>query len=70
MNSNKLRAKITERGMTVKSFCQEFGFVRSTFDRKLKGDYEFTRDEIEKIWEALELTEEEVRDIFFENKVA
>jgi hypothetical protein len=65
-----LRAKIIERGFTVDSFCKEAGFVRSTFDRKLTGQTEFTRDEIETIIVVLNLTDDELRNIFFPKFVA
>lgn len=70
MRENLLRAKIVERGFTVESFCVAAGFNRSTFDRKLTGQNEFTRAEIEKIIIVLCLTDEEVRRIFFPNLVA
>ena len=70
MNANLLRGKIVERGFNVDSFCKETGFARSTFDRKLSGQSEFNRDEIEKIIIVLELTDDEIRAIFFPNLVA
>lgn len=69
MNANELRGKITARGMTIQEFCDRFGFARSTFDRKLNGLSEFDRDEIERIIDALELTWDDARMIFFTNKV-
>ena len=56
MNANELKGKIAARGMTIQAFCDQFGFNRSTFDRKLNGLYEFDRDEIERIINALNLT--------------
>ena len=70
MNANELKGKITAKGMTVQAFCDQFGFVRSTFDRKLNGLSEFDRDEIERIINTLKMTDEEMRNIFFENIVA
>lgn len=70
MQENLLRAKITERGFNIDSFCKAANFVRSTFDRKLTGLYEFDRSEIERIIEVLELTDEEIRNIFFTKYVA
>ena len=65
MKPNSLKAKIIENGMTINSFCKAAGFVRSTFDRKLKGESEFNRDELEKIMVILNLTSDEMRSIFF-----
>ena len=65
MNANKLRGKIVERGMNIGEFCKAAGF-----DRKMRGDIEFNREEIERIINALEMTDEELKSIFFENIVA
>ena len=65
MNANELRGKIIAKGMTIQEFCTAAGFVRATFDRKLNGTSEFNRDEIERIIDALGLTWEDARAIFF-----
>lgn len=70
MKENLLRAKIVEKGFNIDSFCKVAGFVRSTFDRKLTGQTEFDRSEIEKIIDVLELSDDEIRNIFFPNYVA
>ena len=70
MKENLLRAKIVEKGFNVDSFCKAAGFVRSTFDRKLTGQFEFDREEIERIATALGLTDGEICNIFFSNLVA
>ena len=69
MNANELRGKITARGMNVQTFCDQYGFVRSTFDRKLNGTTEFNREEMEKIIDALELTWDDIRNIFFADNI-
>jgi len=69
MNVNELKGKITARGLTIQAFCDQFGFVRSTFDRKMNGPSEFDRDEIERIINALNLTWDEARNIFFADNV-
>lgn len=69
MNANELKGKITANGMNVHSFCERNGFNRSTFDRKLNGSSEFTRDEIEKIISALNLTWDDVHKIFFADNI-
>lgn len=66
---NELKGKITARGLTIQAFCDQFGFVRSTFDRKMNGPSEFDRDEIERIINALNLTWDEARNIFFADNV-
>lgn len=70
MNADKIRGKIAENRMSVSDFCTAAGFSRSTFDRKMKGEGEFNRCEIERIINVLHLTDDETRTIFFENIVA
>jgi AraC-like DNA-binding protein len=70
MNENYLRGEITKRGYTIDRLCSEAGFSRSTFDRKIKGDTEFNRDEIEKIAIILNLSDKDILDIFYPNYVA
>lgn len=64
MQSNILKGKIVESGMTVGEFCKRAGFVRSTFDRKMKTGA-FTRKEIKKIMDTLNLEWEDTERIFF-----
>ena len=70
MNADKIRGKIAEKRMSVSEFCKAAGFNRATFDRKMSGSSEFTRGEIERITSVLNLTDEEMCTIFFENVVA
>lgn len=65
MNANELKGKITAKGMTIQDFCNQAGFIRSTFDRKMNGSSEFNRDEIERIIEVLGLTWDDALTIFF-----
>lgn len=69
MNTNELKGKIVANGMNVGSFCERFSFNRSTFDRKLNGASEFNRNEIERIVHALDLSPEDIRNIFFTDQV-
>ena len=69
MNANKLRGKITERGMTVGEFCEKACFNRATFDRKIYGKSQFTLGEVQRINQLLKLSDEEVRNIFFAETV-
>ena len=65
MQSNILKGKIVESGMTVGEFCEKAGFVRSTFDRKLNGTSVFNRDEIQKIIDTLGLSWDDAQKIVF-----
>jgi hypothetical protein len=70
MNADKIRGKIAENRMSITEFCSAAGFARATFDRKMRGDSEFDRSEIERIITVLHLTDDETRTIFFEDVVA
>ena len=70
MKANELKGRIVAKGMNIGEFCERYGFVRSTFDRKMAGKSEFDRGEIERIISALDLTQEETRNIFFADVVA
>lgn len=70
MKTNALRGKIVEKGMNIGQFCEAAGFARTTFDRKLNGRTEFSRNDISRIIEILQLTDEETRNIFFADGVA
>lgn len=70
MNADKIRGRIAEKRMSISEFCDAAGFNRTTFDRKMSGRSEFTRSEIERISSVLNLTDEEMCTIFFEDVVA
>ena len=64
-NLNLLKAKIIEMGISVLELCNEIGICEATFYRKLSRDGDFSRFEIGKIVERLNLTPEERDKIFF-----
>lgn len=70
MNRNALKAKIVEMGMTIEQFCTKAGFSRTTFWRKLRGKAEFDREEMVRISKTLNLSKEEMLNIFFNKIVA
>ena len=70
MDRNGLRGRIIAKGFSIDAFCKAIGMTRVTFNRRMSGKTEFTRDEIAKIMEVLELTVEEMYSIFFIKKVA
>ena len=69
-NQNLLKAKITEKGMSVIRICNELGICEATFYRKMSRNGDFSRFEIGKITEILGLSIEERDRIFFEDKLA
>lgn len=64
MNIQKLRSKIVEKGMNVETLAKEIGVNRSSMYRKL-NNCKITIGECCKIKVALELSNEEASDIFF-----
>lgn len=70
MNTNALKAKVIEKGHTLKWLSEQTGIKKTALYRKLAGITEFTRKEIEAIADALELKESEICYIFFTKKVS
>jgi len=66
-NKKALIEKIKEKGMTLESFAIELGVNSSTLYRKLNGESDFTRAEVQKSKKVLTLTLQEADDIFFSN---
>ncbi len=64
-NQNLLKAKMIEKGVTALSICNETGICEATFYRKIARDGDFSRFEIGKIAELLELTKQDRDKIFF-----
>lgn len=64
-NRNKLKGKIIECGYSTEQMAQILGINLATFYRKLAQESEFTRNEIATIKVTLNLTVQDVDDIFF-----
>jgi len=66
VNINKLKGKITEKQTTQETLAMEIGINKSTLYRKFKsGGDTFEIWEVHKIVETLELTDQEIKEIFF-----
>lgn len=63
-NTNKLKAKIAERGLTMKELAENINISSSTFSQKVSGKVKFSQDDIRKIDKKLNLTADELREIF------
>lgn len=61
---NKLRGKMVEKSVTVKSLAEALGINAATLYRRLKNPDEFTVGNVKFIAEVLQLTAEEVEYIF------
>lgn len=65
VNTLKLRAVILERGMTQEQVAGALGVSAPTLNCRINNKVEFKVSEVKKIQEILNLTDEEVRLIFF-----
>lgn len=65
MNILKLKGKIVEKGMTNTNFAEKIGLPYTTFYRRLENNgKDFTIGEVERIVNALGLTQNEAIEIF------
>lgn len=69
-NYKLFKAKILIKGSSVETLSQALGISTVTFYRKVNNDGSFYRNEIIIIARELDLTEEEIKDIFFAEKLA
>lgn len=65
MNFAKLRGKIAENFLTLEKLSELTRIEIPTLSRKINGKTEFKRSEIKALIEALNLTEQETKEIFF-----
>lgn len=71
VNVDKLKGKIRERQSTQELLANEMGINKSTLYRKFKsGGNTFEIWEVHKIVEALNLSDQEVKEIFFASERA
>ena len=69
MNPNLLRAAIASKGLKQVDVIKAIGCTYSGWGRRMQGATEFTRSEINEIYHFLQLTKEELTEIFFTAKV-
>lgn len=62
---SKLKGKITEVCETQKAFAERLGINESTLTAKLKGNSNFTQEEILKSLKILGIVASEMADYFF-----
>lgn len=65
----KLRGRIKEKFDTIENFAKYLGISATSLNNKLNNVVNFRQHEIEKAIKGLELTETEVRHIFFTHYV-
>lgn len=70
MNYNLLKSKIALQGRTTKDVAEALKLSKSAMYRKMHGITEFTRSEISKLIEYLDINYKEAMEIFFNEKVS
>ena len=63
-------AEVKKRGYTIKAVAEIIGRNEATLHRKMSGVSDFTRNEIQLIKAMLNLSSEDVENIFFAKKLA
>ena len=66
MNLNKLKGKLTEYGFTYEMVSKQIGRSRAAFSNKINSGKPFTQSEISKLKKLLNLTKDEVIEIFLD----
>lgn len=64
-NRDLFRAKVVERGKTMRDAATAIGCSEATLSRKVNGLSDFTRNEIQLFRQSFGLSPEEVEHIFF-----
>lgn len=62
---NEFKAAMVRKGLTVTDIAKELGIDPATLFRKMSGQSDFYRNEIEKLCALLELSAEDTLKIFF-----
>lgn len=65
LNARELKACIVRKGYTQEAIAKEIGITARTMSSKVRGKSEFGVDEATKIKELLNLTADEMDNIFF-----
>jgi hypothetical protein len=70
MNVTELKAQMVRKIKTVDMLCAACGISRSAWFRKVGGESQFTQGEIKALREELDLDDQQVMMIFFDEKVS
>lgn len=69
-DKNKFKGKIAEKGLNIGKVASLLGINEATLHRKINGQSDFNRSEIQMLREILDLDIEAAEDIFFAQKLA
>lgn len=70
MQMNVLKSKLALCNKSIEELANDIGINKATFYRKMKGDSEFTRKEINDIATILNLDQDDIIMIFFNQEVS
>ena len=70
VNTNKLKAKMVERGMNVEDLAKFTGIAKATIYRRFKNPSDITIEEADKLASTLDMNTDETRAIFFAHDVS
>ena len=70
LNTNLLKAQMLLRNKKISDVAQELNISKSALYRKLNGKSDFTRREIYKLMNFLQIEPTEAMSIFFNEKVS
>lgn len=65
LNENLLKGKVKSCGMTLEQLADFVGINPATMSKKVSGTREFKRNEIELIRRRLQMSKDELDEIFF-----
>ncbi|NOW85583.1 DNA-binding XRE family transcriptional regulator [Clostridium beijerinckii] len=69
MKPNLLKSKRISKGLLQKKAAEELGLTEKSYNHKENGKTEFKTNEILKISSVLNLTIDDVNEIFFDNSL-
>lgn len=69
MTSNKLKSKRVLKGYKQTEIAEFMGITPKTYNRKELGKVEFKKNEIILLSKCLELSMEDINEIFFDNNL-
>lgn len=69
-DKNKFRAKIIESGLTTEKLANVLGINAATLYRKINGNSDFSRSEIQILRQVLNMSPQAMDEIFFATELA
>lgn len=70
MNAAELKAAMARKGLSIPKLADCIGIGKKAFYQKMRGETQFKLCEIQGIATALDLSPENIRVIFFDEKVS